>query len=124
MREGRHQSDRRHQHTDDARVASPGDACDEAPQRLGDAGPIERGAQDEHAGDHDRRLAGEAGQGLAGLEEPARNQSKDDQNGHYVVADPLGREQHEGAKEDGAEEQVLRGQPAGHDEPSQHAACQ
>src|SRR5262249_24831296 len=116
MREGRHQGDRGHQHGDDARVTPTGETRDETPESLGDAGAIERCAQHEDAGHHDGRLAGEAGESLPRFEQSGSHQGEDDHDGHHIVADALCREEYESAEEDGEEEQVLRGQPAGHDD--------
>ncbi len=116
MREGRHQGDRGHQHGDDARVAPTGETRDETPEGLGDAGAIERRAQHEDAGDHDGRLAREAGESLARLEQSGSHQGEDDHDGHHIVADAFRREEYERAEDDGEGEQVLRGQPAEHDD--------
>ena len=108
VREGGQQRGGRHHHRDRAPLAAAGGAADPGPDPVGDAGGLQSGREHEHGRHDDRRLAGEAGQGLPGIQDPGQGQRQQGQHGHQVHPHPATDEQRQGRAEDHEEDDLVQ----------------
>src|SRR6266550_956488 len=69
---------------------------------------MQRSAQDENAGHHDRRFAAESGEGFISFQNASDVKRHDDQKRNHVGADPLGHKKHQRGDENNEKPELLR----------------
>ena len=113
MRERRERGDGGHHDEDRAPFLGAGCPRDPGADALGEAGFGQRGGDDEHRGDDDGGLAGEAGQGFAWGQDPGRRQREQRQHRGDVDANLLADEEDQRDGDDREEYELLWGHGLG-----------
>ena len=98
--EGGHEGGGEHDDEQDLVGAGVGLTEDKAPDVVGDAGAGEGLDHDEDAKDHDDGIAGKAGEGHLGGQEPGDDQHQQDAQGRNVAGDEFQREEDQSGQDD------------------------